>query len=91
MASSSSSDGAASNSSSLFQNPLFLHPSVGPGSLCVQEKLTGSQNYRSWRRAFEIGLSTKHKLGFIRGNVPRYLTDVNLAEQWDTCNNLVIS
>ncbi|PWA63967.1 hypothetical protein CTI12_AA348370 [Artemisia annua] len=91
MAPSSSSDGAASDSSSLFQNPLFLHPSDGPGLLCVQEKLTGSQNYRSWRRAFEIGLSTKRKLGFIRGTVPRSLTDVNLAEQWDTCNNLVIS
>ncbi|GKC90760.1 cysteine-rich receptor-like protein kinase 8 [Tanacetum coccineum] len=74
-----------------FQNPLFLHPSDGPGSLCVQEKLTGSQNYRSWKRAFEIGLSTKRKLGFIKGTVPRSTTDANLAEQWETCNNMVIS
>ncbi|GKA79877.1 hypothetical protein Tco_0786473 [Tanacetum coccineum] len=33
----------------------------------------------------EIGLSTKRKLEFIRGTVP---TDANLAELWDTCNNM---
>ena len=39
----------------------------------------------------EIALSTKRKLGFIRGTVPRSPDDVCLQEQWDTCNNLVIS
>jgi len=29
------------------QNPLFLHPSEGPGSLATQEKLIGAKNYRS--------------------------------------------
>jgi len=29
------------------QNPLFLHPSEGPGSLAIQEKLAGAKNYRS--------------------------------------------
>ena len=57
----------------------------------VTEKLIGAQNYRSWRRSVEIALSTKRKLGFIRGTVPRSMDDVNLQEQWDTCNNLVIS
>lgn len=73
------SDSNSSNNSSnalLFQNLLFLHPSNGPGSLFVQEKLTGSQNYRSRRRAFEIGLSTKRKLGFIKGTVHLLLMQI---------------
>nr|GEV64818.1 retrovirus-related Pol polyprotein from transposon TNT 1-94 [Tanacetum cinerariifolium] len=31
------------------------------------------------------------KLGFIKGIVPRSPDDASLQEQWDTCNNLVIS
>lgn len=73
-----------SANASLFQNPLFQHPSDGPCTLYMQEKITGSQNYRSWRRSVEIGLSTKHKLGLIKGTIPRSLTDANLAEQLDT-------
>jgi hypothetical protein len=57
----------------------------------VTEKLLGAHNYRSWRRSVEIALSTKRKLGFIRGTVPRSVDDASLQEQWDTCNNLVIS
>ncbi|GJX42513.1 ribonuclease H-like domain-containing protein [Tanacetum coccineum] len=41
------------------------------GSLPVQEKLVGAQNNRSWRRSMEIGLSTKRKLGFVKGTIPR--------------------
>ncbi|XP_071686434.1 uncharacterized protein [Rutidosis leptorrhynchoides] len=74
-----------------YQNSLFLHPSEGPGSLAVQEKLTGAQNYRSWRRSIEIALSTKRKIGFITGTIARSITDNASAEQWDTCNNMVIS
>ncbi|GJS16553.1 cysteine-rich receptor-like protein kinase 8 [Tanacetum coccineum] len=74
----------------LFQNPLYLHPFDGPSSLTVQEKLTGAQNYRAWKRTIEIGLSTKRKLGFVKGTIVRFATDENLAELWDTCNNMVI-
>ncbi|GKE13732.1 serine carboxypeptidase S28 family protein, partial [Tanacetum coccineum] len=76
--------------SQLVQDPLYLHPSEGPGSLVVHEKLIGAQNYRSWKRSMEIGLSTKRKLGFVRGTVVRMVDPIQ-AELWDTCNNVVIS
>nr|GEY64528.1 serine carboxypeptidase S28 family protein [Tanacetum cinerariifolium] len=72
-------------------DPLFLHPVDGLGSLPIQEKLVGAQNYRSWKRFVEIGLFTKRKLGFINSTIPRpTITIGNTMDQWDTCNNIVI-
>lgn len=72
------------------QNPLFLHPSDGPLSISVA-KLQGVSDYRSWRRSFEIQLSSKRKLGFVNGSVTRNDADETQGQQWDTCNDLVIS
>lgn len=72
------------------QNPLFVHPSDGPLSISVS-KLQGAEDYRAWKRTFEIQLSAKRKLGFVDGSVSRSTTDEAEASQWDTCNNLVIS
>ena len=81
----------ARNSFAEMQNPLFIHPSDGPGSLDVKLKLMGSSNYRSWKRAMEIALSTKRKLPFILGTLARPTDDAVKGEQWDACNNLVIA
>ncbi|KAJ8429166.1 hypothetical protein Cgig2_010116 [Carnegiea gigantea] len=67
------------------QNPLFLHPYEGPGSIAIQEKLSGAQNCRSWRRAVEIGLTTKRKLGIIQGIVTKSSDD---SEELELMNHL---
>ncbi|KAJ8428822.1 hypothetical protein Cgig2_021077 [Carnegiea gigantea] len=51
------------------QNPLFIYPSDGLGSLSIGEKLNGAGNYRTWRQAMKIGLSTKHKMVFVPGTL----------------------
>uniref|UniRef100_A0A803MDR9 Retrotransposon Copia-like N-terminal domain-containing protein n=1 Tax=Chenopodium quinoa TaxID=63459 RepID=A0A803MDR9_CHEQI len=72
------------------QNPLYLHPSDGHNSVSV-DKLTGAANYREWRRSMEIVLASKRKLGFVTGLVKKDAEDEVKADQWDTCNNMVIA
>lgn len=67
-----------------------MHPFDGPLSISVP-KLQGPSVYRSWKRSFEIQLSSKRKLDFVHGTITRSTDDVTNAIQWDTCNNLVIS
>ena len=69
------------------QNPLFIHPSDGPNTITLAEKLTGSSNYRSWKRSMEISLSTKRKLAFVQGTIAKVLDDPQKAEQWEACNS----
>lgn len=55
------------------------------------QKLEGAGDYISWKRSFEIQLSSKRKSGFVNGTVTRSTTDDTEALQWDNCNNQVIS
>jgi len=72
-------------------NPLFIHPSDGPNTITLAEKLIGSANYRAWKRAMEISLSTKRKLAFVQGTIAKASDDPHKANLWEACNNIVIS
>ena len=42
------------------------------------------------RGNMEIILSTKRKLSFIQGSIPKPIEDHMKLKQWEACNNLVI-
>ncbi|KAL2944142.1 putative transposase y4uI [Bienertia sinuspersici] len=73
------------------QSPLCLHPSDGPHTGTIAEKLAGPSNYRAWRRGMEIVLASKRKLGFVTGLVKRDPEDAKKQHQWDTGNSMVIA
>ncbi|KAL2923734.1 Gamma-glutamyl cyclotransferase aclK [Bienertia sinuspersici] len=72
-------------------NPLYLHPSDGPHTSTIAQKLYGSANYRIWKRDMEIVLASKHKLGFVTGLVQRDPSNPEKQDLWDTCNTMVIA
>ncbi|GJX92464.1 serine carboxypeptidase S28 family protein [Tanacetum coccineum] len=83
-------------------SPLFLHPFDGHGSLAVQEKLFGAQNYRSWRRAWDtcnnmviswlmssVSESIAKSIMFIGQPISEYYTKMNCVwEELDSMNVL---
>ena len=79
------------NNLTKMQNPMFVHPSEGPGSFDLKIKLIDFSSYRSWRRAMEIALSTKRKVPFVRGPLARLANDLVKGDEWNACNNLVIA
>ncbi|KAL2928660.1 Retrovirus-related Pol polyprotein from transposon TNT 1-94 [Bienertia sinuspersici] len=71
-------------------SPLYVHPSDGSGTIAI-EKLQGPENYRTWKRTMEVALSSKRKLGFVKGTVVKDSTDPVKIEAWVTCNDMVVS
>ncbi|KAJ8444448.1 hypothetical protein Cgig2_005970 [Carnegiea gigantea] len=52
------------------------------------KSLLEEKNYRMWKRAMEIELSTKHKLAFVLSTLARPDDDPVKATQWNASNNL---
>jgi len=73
------------------QNPMFVHPSDGPGLVDLKIKMIRSNNYRLWQKAMEIVVSTKRKLHFVLRTLASPVDDPVKGNQWDACNNLVIA
>jgi len=67
-----------------------LHPSDHPGLLLVSTAFDGS-SFGSWKRAMTIALSTKGKLYFVDGSLPRPASTSPDHKKWSKCNDMVMS
>uniref|UniRef100_A0A803QGK2 Retrotransposon Copia-like N-terminal domain-containing protein n=1 Tax=Cannabis sativa TaxID=3483 RepID=A0A803QGK2_CANSA len=71
-------------------SPLFLSPSDHPGLVLVSKVLNGT-NYQSWKRGITMAQTTKNKIAFIDGSLPRPPTGNPSLNSWIRCNNMVMS
>ena len=51
-------------------NPYLIYSSDHPGLTLVSHQLTGP-NFHTWRQAMVMALTTKNKLIFVNGMLPR--------------------
>nr|GEZ67378.1 cysteine-rich RLK (receptor-like protein kinase) 8 [Tanacetum cinerariifolium] len=52
-------------------NPLFLYQTDHPGLILISKKLTGLDNYSSWKRSIMIALNAKNKMKLVTGAFPK--------------------
>ncbi|CAM8878028.1 unnamed protein product [Rhodiola kirilowii] len=92
MAGSSASDstGRSNTSSHPSDDPLFVGTNESVGVYLVAEQLTGAMDYIPWKKAMEMALSGKMKLGFVQGKFPRP-TDALQEARWVKCNSVIHS
>ncbi|GJV45444.1 cysteine-rich receptor-like protein kinase 8 [Tanacetum coccineum] len=70
---------------------LFLHPQDHPGLVLISKKLTGSDNYRSWKRYMMIALNAKNKMKIVNGDFEEPAINVDTRVLWERKNDMIIS
>ncbi|KAJ1388249.1 Zinc finger, CCHC-type superfamily [Sesbania bispinosa] len=66
-----------------------LSSSDRPGDQLVPHVLKGT-NYSTWRRAMTNALTSKHKMVYMNGKLPKPKAGDPNEEDWTTCNSMVI-
>ncbi|GJS81792.1 cysteine-rich receptor-like protein kinase 8 [Tanacetum coccineum] len=72
-------------------HPLYLHLNDHLGLILISKKLTGSENYSSWKRSMMIALNAKNKLKIVTGELHVPSVDSEERTMWDRTNDMIIS
>ncbi|XP_058783804.1 uncharacterized protein LOC131658538 [Vicia villosa] len=72
------------------RNPYYLHPGENPGATLVSPPLDDN-NYHNWSKSMRRALTSKNKLSFINGALPRPSSKNPDFELWDHANSMVLS
>ncbi|PWA85644.1 reverse transcriptase, RNA-dependent DNA polymerase, Gag-polypeptide of LTR copia-type [Artemisia annua] len=71
-------------------HPLYLHPQDHLGLILISKKLTGLENYGSWKRSMVIA-NAKNKMKLITGEFVEPRMDSRIRALWERTNDIVIS
>ena len=66
----------------------YIHPSDTTAQTFVSEKFEG-QNFITWKSSMIIGLSTKNKMCFVDGSLPKPPVNDKKYQAWIRCNDMV--
>ncbi|GKC58716.1 cysteine-rich receptor-like protein kinase 8 [Tanacetum coccineum] len=92
MAGTSTTTTTTTNSDEITSNhPLFLHQTDHPGLFLISKKLTGSDNYSSWKRFIMIALNAKNKMKLVSGEFLEPTMESDLRAIWERNNDMLIS
>ncbi|PWA96217.1 hypothetical protein CTI12_AA041970 [Artemisia annua] len=72
-------------------HPLYLHPQDHPGLILISKKLTGSDNYGSWKRSMMIALNAKNKMKIVNGEFAEPSVNSETRALWERTNDMIIS
>ncbi|GJV17214.1 cysteine-rich receptor-like protein kinase 8 [Tanacetum coccineum] len=72
-------------------HPLFLHPLDHPGLVLISKKLTGSDNYGSWKRSIMIALNAKNKMKIVNVDFKELAINADIRALWERTNDMIIS
>ncbi|GJX45393.1 cysteine-rich receptor-like protein kinase 8 [Tanacetum coccineum] len=72
-------------------HPLYLHPNDHPGLILISKKLTGSDNYSTWKRSMMIALNAINKYKIVTGEYREPSTQSNTRALWERTNDIIIS
>lgn len=71
-------------------NPYYLHPGDSPGFVLISPPLSGEKNYYHRSHAMRRALSSKNKIKFINGELPKPAADDPFFDCRERCNNIVV-
>ncbi|GJT90310.1 cysteine-rich receptor-like protein kinase 8 [Tanacetum coccineum] len=91
MAGNSTNTNTTENDEISSNHPLFLHQIDHPSLLLISKKLTGLDNYSSWKRSIMIALNAKNKMKLVNGEFPEPTMESNLRTIWERNNDMLIS
>ncbi|GJR09036.1 cysteine-rich receptor-like protein kinase 8 [Tanacetum coccineum] len=70
-------------------HPLYFLQNDHPGLILISKKLTGSENYNTWKRSIMIALNARNRLKMVNGEYEEPVVHSPLRSLWERANDML--